>query len=283
MDWALFAIGLLGSPFENVPFSGVTMRQTFHFDSVKVPAARPRMRLVKEHLFTRLLRRPSLQRLFVLDDTLVEYFRELDAPGAEKLTYFADPSDTPLPVSQQVARERLGIPQPECCVLVYGSIDHRKGIPRLLRWLADEPTASSTYLLVAGRQAEDVKPLFSGEEARQLVAEKRLHVYDRFIEPEEESTFFSAADVVWLAYSSSDLMSSVLVKAALHRKVVLYSPRGLIGRYVDRHGSPPQDQHKHSCAVALSTPPEGLRVREFASAERIPDHSWNAALEVIYR
>ena len=56
-----------------------------------------------------------------------------------------------------------------------------------------------------------------------------------------ESLYFSAADIVWVAYPNFQLMSSVLVKAAQAETNILYYDKGLISYFANKYGNTLQD------------------------------------------
>ena len=73
LDYCANAIALLGSPFGVTPWSGIVMRQAFHFREAGVKGNETSLRWVKHRLFKRLLRSQYLRSLFTLDESLVKY------------------------------------------------------------------------------------------------------------------------------------------------------------------------------------------------------------------
>jgi hypothetical protein len=283
LDWSLFAISLLGSPFEATEFAGITMRQRFHFKSVGIGAADDRLAFAKELLFRRLLRIPSLSKVLTIDETLVEYFARLDGPGERKIFFFPDPSDANTRLSREEARNRLSLPADACVVLVYGYLDARKAIDRLLDWLTSDSVPRTAILLAVGNQADDVQALFDEGPGRSMLTERRLRLIRKFVSEEEEAMFFRASDLVWLAYDKFELMSGALVRAAQHGLAVVFEDRGLIAHYARKYGR----EHRAAgvCQPLFATVPSGLTVRTFNRADygaSIPDHSWANAIALIY-
>lgn len=281
LDWTLFAMSIRGAPFDGTPFSGITMRQRFHFQASGVPAANGRLHTVKEYLFRRLLRDRTLDTIFTNDETLPGFFRNTRV--ADKVVHIPDPSDVRPTPSRTEARGRLGIPADACVVLAYGYLDARKGMPDLLAWIAGADSASGACLLLVGQQGPEVRALLSTAPARRLADEGRLFVRDAFVPEEEEPLYFGAADVVWLAYNQFEMMSGVLVKAAQYGRMVVFREVGLIAHYAERYGG--RVTVTERCASLLATAPAGLDVRTFQEGRRartLPDHSWSHALQLIY-
>ncbi len=284
LDTALFAISVLGSPFSDTAFAGLTMRQRFHLRELGVNVATARGTWMKRRLFLRLLRVKGLKRVFVIDDTLETYVRLKHRPLAGKLHFVPDPSAPPVVTSKEVARVALGLPGSAWIVLVFGYIDSRKGVSRLLQWVGSCAVGPSAHVLLAGTLSKDIERLLTGEPARSLLLQKRLWVMNRYIDLDEEQLVYSAVDVVWLGYEQVELMSGVLVKAAQFRKVVLFADYGLIGRYSTRYGSTGNSASPE--AAVISKLPEGIEMRSFAQrvsvSDPLPDHSWENACRAIF-
>ena len=283
VDWALFAITVLGSPFERTFFSGITMRQRFHFHELGIRAAHDKLNPAKGKLFRRFLRIPTLKTVFTLDETLPEYLLRTGAKGAEKVVHLPDPSDVKLDISRQEARSTLGLPNEACVVLVYGHLNFRKGIPRLVEWLSGDAVPQSVHLVAVGTQSTDVEALLASGAARRMEKEARIHAVNRFVSDEDGEIFFRAAELVWLAYDNFDLMSGILVRAAQHGLAVVFHDRGLISRYAQKYGRAVQGDD--ACSALLSTVPSDLMVRKFDHKDRgrsLPDHSWANVLDRIY-
>ena len=55
LDYCLYAIGLLGSPFSGCPWVGLAMRPSFHYQEMGVIAPKPSLARLKKALFFRML------------------------------------------------------------------------------------------------------------------------------------------------------------------------------------------------------------------------------------
>jgi hypothetical protein len=283
LDRALFAVSILGSPFGTTPFGGITLRQRFHLREAGVTSGGGNAHSLRRALFLRLLRTKSLRVLHVIDDTLEAYVRKRYPALAEKVRFIPDPIVPVDAVDAADARRALLLPAGAPLILVYGYIDVRKGVARLLRWLADSAGESKAHVLIAGALTEDMESLFSGSAARELRSQDRLWVMDRYIDPRDEPLVFCAADYVWLGYENVELMSGVMIKAAQFHKAVLFDDYGLIGWYAKRFG---MERAADDGAPQLAKPPEGIEVRFFPAerptSDRLPDHSWENACNSIF-
>ena len=279
LDYGLFALALLGSPFGSCRFAGITMRQRFHFPEMGVRGVARSGNRWRRRLFGRLLALPTLDRVYVIDDSLPEYFSARAPLLAHKLVYLPDPSDPARPVERFVARTALGLPASVRLVLLYGYIEARKGVAELLDWAAASDDASDLHIVLAGRVDRDARALVDGAAAARLRSAGRLHLIDRYVTADEEQQLLSAADWVWLAYRDFELMSGVLVKAAQHGLGVLFRDVGLIGRYARRHAAPVE-------RAGLPRLPGGVELRTFADRSGpvvpLPDHSWEHACRIVF-
>jgi glycosyltransferase involved in cell wall biosynthesis len=225
VDYFLYALPLMGSPFGSMPWVGITMRATFHHHEAGVRAPRrPLVNAAKAQLFRRALRTEGLRTLLTIDPTLGDWWAKHAEPDSAAVQYLADPSpDTPKPDPLH-ARQRLGLTLYGQHVLVYGAISERKGIFELIDALtarSDAPT-----LIIAGAQDMAVRAPLKRRLAQ--LAQPPI-VLDRFISSEMEADLFSACDVVWLGYKGHYGMSGVLVQAYRSGTPLIATADGLIG------------------------------------------------------
>jgi glycosyltransferase involved in cell wall biosynthesis len=263
LDYFLYALPLLGSPFDSVPWVGITMRATFHHHEAGVRAPRrPLVNAIKAQLFRRALRTEGLRSLLTIDPTLGDWYVAHAGPDDASVQYLPDPCpDTP-PADLQLARERLGLTQYGQHVLVYGAISERKGVFELIDALAarvDAPT-----LVLAGAQDMEVR-----ESLRRRLAQLTPApiVLDRFISNETERDLFAACDVVWLGYKGHYGMSGVLVQAYRSGTPLIATADGLIGWFCrdGELGPVIDDLSPDAINQALDTTLESFSVRPRAT------------------
>lgn len=228
VDYFLYALPFLGSPFGETPWIGITMRATFHHRKVGVKAPDQKVvNTVKSFLFRQAMRAPGIRALLSIDPTLPEWSaRALGSRGAA-IRYLADPFPDARADDPERARERLrlsGGPH----LLVYGSITERKGVRELVAALEQmsKDGRQAPTLVVAGEQDVDTRD-FLGVHADRLTPPPVL--LDLFVTNEMELDLFSACDAVWLGYKGHYGMSGVLVQAYRFKKPVIATADGLIG------------------------------------------------------
>jgi glycosyltransferase involved in cell wall biosynthesis len=235
LDYCLYAIGLIGSPFGGRPWVGVAMRPSFHYRQMGVIAPRTSLAALKKALFFRLLRNWSLRCLLTIDEPLCQYLVARPALAA-KVAFLPEPAEfTDLP-DRNEAKHRLDVPVDRKLVLVYGAVTARKGVRELLRALANPSFPPSVDVLLAGTISPEIHQALADPTIAPLVDQGRVRLLDRFIETREEPLLFSAADIVWLGYRGHYTASGVLVQAANAGRPVIACDEGIIGWQTRRHG-----------------------------------------------
>lgn len=231
VDYCVYALATLGSPFDDVKWSGIAMRPSFHHSHFGIGGKGSGLALrVKQWLFRRLLVSRHLACLIVIDELLVKFYQH-DVVG-QKITLLRDPGDSRCPACAESARGMLKWPKDAQIALVYGSIDMRKGVDELVRVALTECT--DLHLVIAGRQSAGFKQHWqTSPERDRLIREGRLWELDEYVSAEKAALLFSASDIVWLAYRNHAGMSGVLVQAAQSRRPVVVAPGGLMAYHVE--------------------------------------------------
>lgn len=224
VDYFLYALPFLGSPFGTTPWIGITMRSTFHHHQVGVKApARPLVNAVKSGLFRQAVQVRGMRALLSIDPTLPEWSARWLGKRAAEVAYLADPFPDARADDPAQSRARLGLGTGRL-LLVYGSITERKGIRELIAALEHMPDAPT--LVVAGEQDADTREFLLAHRAR---LNPSPVMFDMFVTNEMEHDLFSACDVVWLGYKGHYGMSGVLVQAYRFGRPVVATAEGLIG------------------------------------------------------
>jgi len=237
LDTCTYRIALSGSPFGETPWAGLVMRPSFHYAKMGVKAPVPSLARAREWAFTRLLRTRGLQAVFSIDEALVDYVTRSNPEDPGRLRFLPDPVDSPPIVSMEEGRRTLNLPPKRKVVLLFGSIGVRKGAVALMNAMAISVWPRDVHVLLAGKQLPEIEAYMQEGVARQMVAEGRLHVYNRFLTDYESAAAFAASDIVWCGYVGHYQMSGVLVLAGQWSKPVLACPEGLIGWLTERHGA----------------------------------------------
>ena len=223
VDYCFLSLALLGSPFRNVPWVGITMRADMAGNGIR--------QWVRCMALRRIVRQPSLSRLFTNDprNTDVEFS---EAPG--KFEYLADPVDLAPEGNRQRLRAQLGLVEGQHVLLVFGSLDERKGIAEVLTALDGVPADVSIVALLAGEQMPGIRDLLSAPLASRLERIGRLRLIPRRIEDGEVPDLLAAADSAWVAYSGHVHMSGVMVLAAVAGLPLVVTKTGAIAQVASR-------------------------------------------------
>jgi glycosyltransferase involved in cell wall biosynthesis len=232
VDYCLYALGLLGSPFGECAWTGLAMNPSFHYHHVGVLAPKPRLSGVKKALFFRMLNNRHMRRLLTVDEPLAQYLADR---GVEKATFFPEPADLADLPDAVKAKNQLGLSRDRKTILVYGAISRRKGVFELLAAAADPAFPQLVDVVLAGKIPGDVGAELSRPIHCEMVARGRLKIFDRFVEAGEESLLYAAADMIWLGYQGHYNSSGILIQAAKARKPVIACRDGIIGWQTERH------------------------------------------------
>jgi hypothetical protein len=227
LDYCSYAIGLLGSPFGNTPYSGIVMRPDFHWKEQGVVAPRTDQAGIKRWLFLRLLSQSRLRRLVTIDPSLVDWVRKHCPPGFDRLRLATDPADMRGTADRDQARRYFGLPLHAWVLLLFGSIDMRKGLTDLLAVAGDAAFPAQGVVLIVGRQSAECRALIA--ERGSKLPPGRLVCADRYVDSDEEWMAFAAADCGWLAYENFFGSSGVLAQCEQVGIDVVHRGEGLIG------------------------------------------------------
>ena len=111
-------------------------------------------------------------------------------------------------ISQEQARQRLGIPLQRPVLLFFGIVRPYKGLPVLLDALAMlKRQGQPPFLLVAGEFWEDVQDCRAA--ISRLALEDDVRLENRYIPNEEVDTLFSAADLLVAPYLAGTQSAAV--------------------------------------------------------------------------
>lgn len=256
-DICLYALALQPRPFGKCPWSAIAMRPAFHCYEMGLSESKPGLLIrIKELLFFRLANSHTVGKLCVIDPCLAEYVTARQPNN--RILYLQDPADVNVPaVSREQARCTLELDTTRPVVLLYGAVDWRKGVRELLEAQASLPLEQQPTVVVAGRQAPEIRDWLAGEAWQQAIQQGRLKLLDRFITEEEESLLFCACDAVWLGYRGHLGSSGVLWQALAFERPVIGSDEGLIGWFTRTNalGVSVRISDKEAVADALRTLP----------------------------
>ena len=249
IDYCFHAVAILGSPFKELPWCGISMRLAVPKSDANVKSALPwKWRLAK-----RVLRGPNLKALFVINPSVRDIPTNWCAATLlAKLRYLPDPAEQKINGSRKESRAILGLCDGDVAILVFGLIDERKGIDSLLANLSSQNNLSNYVVILAGKQSAYMHNQMQTSLCVDLLSRKRLIVLDRFLTDAEQSLVFTASDVVWVGYRNHFYMSGVLVLAGRAGLPVIGTTEGEIGRLITEHNLGAVARMDRSAEVTLA-------------------------------
>jgi glycosyltransferase involved in cell wall biosynthesis len=253
VDYCFHVLSILGSPFGALPWCGISMRlQVMQRTDTGAPWLPFKWRIAR-----RILRGAALRALFVINPSIQDLpARWLPRALLAKLQYLPDPAEPPARGSRGESRSSWRILDAQIVILVFGSLDARKGIDSLLAAVTSRAQFDNCVILLAGKLSEDVRGQLRREPSYvSLVEMRRLIVIDRVVTDDELDSVFAAADIVWVGYRSHAYMSGVLALAGRAGIAVLGTSEGEIGRLIakERIGAAARIDRPAEVVAALSS------------------------------
>jgi len=157
----------------------------------------------------------KIDTIFISDEGLRDGARKYP----RQVCYLPDPWDPDefLPCYQEAARRKLEIPSDAVVFLMFGAINERKGADLLLEAIERFPACTVTgklMFLLIGKSTEAIR-LKHNQICGMFPGNVRCLLHDNFVEEQDVSVYFHAADYVMVAYPASFKVSSGGVTRAL--------------------------------------------------------------------
>lgn len=221
-----------------VRISGIYFRPSFYYHSAgRGPRTLRTLAddVQKRGLLWLALRNPHVDTLFTLDPYAVGPVRRLGAravalPEAVEAGVVSDEAP-------HATRERLGIEAGRRLMLLFGSLDPRKGVRELLQALASLPDhmLGRGALVMAGESVAVQRDVAAAVEALRAHSALQIVHLDTFVPDAEMHRLFAASDLVLLPYQRHVGSSGVLVRAAAAGVPVLGQDYGMMGALLDEY------------------------------------------------
>ena len=229
IDYCFYAFAILGSPFKDLPWCAISMRLAVPKNASNCSAPLPwKWRLAK-----RVLGAKNIKALFDINPSVQDVpAKWLSAALLSKLRYLPDPAEYEAAASRTETRASLGLSDADVAILVFGSIDERKGVDSLLSNLSSHSNLGNYVVIMAGKQSVCVQRQMQTAPCRDMLSRKRMIVIDRFLPDAEQNIVFTASDVAWVGYRNHRYMSGVLVLAGRAGLPIVGTPEGEIGRLI---------------------------------------------------
>ena len=184
-------------------------------------------------------------------------------------------------IDPATARARLGV-NCERVLLFFGFIREYKGLRYLLRSLPLILNRFRVHLLVAGESWEDLRPY--RELMEKLHLEERVTLHARYIPDEMVATYFAAADLVVVPYTSAT-QSGIVQLAHGFRKPVVVGKVGGIPEAVEQGRTgylvPPRNPEAIAEAVIHFFSSAGGSTMAGNIEDRLREHSWERLAEAV--
>ncbi|HVS97239.1 MAG TPA: hypothetical protein VHE54_12180 [Puia sp.] len=231
IDWYQVAIGLSSRP----PFkiTGIYFRP-FHLIPTRGAGLKSSLRSLVYHLKKRLLFHilrinRKVEPLFLLNDRMAgvrypSWFRYLPDPVFDAGGGAATQRSASI-------RGQFDIPQGAHIILAFGAMGARKNIGNIVSAYQQATFDGKTVLLIAGKVRADYRAAFNraiDSFSGNMDPNKRLIVFDSFVDEEHIDLYFSEAGTILLCYSKFYGSSGLMGKAAQHRKTCIVPDRGLL-------------------------------------------------------
>jgi glycosyltransferase involved in cell wall biosynthesis len=252
VDYCFHALSILGAPFLDIPWCGISMRLSISNLPMGIHSQLPwKWRMAK-----RLLSTSSLKALFVINPSVNDVPPTWYTPRElSKLRYLPDPPECEVTGSRCESRTMLGLTNEKVAILVFGSIDERKGVDSLVAAVASQADLANFVVILAGMQSAEIRRELTAPLYARQISQHRLIVLDRFVGDAELGGLLAASDVVWVGYRNHIYMSGVLVLAGKAGLPVVGSMEGEIGRLISKHaiGALARIEQPAEVAIALRT------------------------------
>jgi len=225
--WRRAAMGILPPARLRGRMGGIYHRPRF----MVAPRWSPN-RWLKKMGFRRLLRDGWLRQLLFLDEYLARDCRS-EFPSAP-IAFLPDPCPEDFNGDTQIARRYLGVPSGRRVFLCYGTGARRKGLHLAVAAFRELPPTDPAFLLCVGQQNPTGQ---TADGLKQLEAQGRAQLINRYVSVAEEKLCFAACDLVLLPYVGHFGISGVLSQAMAAGKPVIASDEQLLGRLVREHNA----------------------------------------------
>jgi hypothetical protein len=223
------ALCLFGDPFCNVNFSGIYVNPKFHLTKYNLGVA-GRYNFIAKFFFKKLLLINNLKNILTNDQFFVDYTAKNKFINSKKIRILHEPREFSHYFKKGYSRKILKLPKENFFILVYGALKETKGIIELSTALRDDRINKKASIILAGDQDKKIKNFLKSDLAKFLIKNKKLFIFKDFQNDKEESTLFSASDIVWVGYQKKfPFLSGVLYQASIKKLPIIASSHGIIG------------------------------------------------------
>lgn len=244
LDILFYNFGLLKfNPFSllrtNAKIQGILFRGAYAYNDVPLTVSN----FLKGIIAPIIVNFGPFSRILCVDELIYAYLeRRVSKSKENRITLCPTPNFISQPVDsiseRNSARNNLGL---QCdndakIVGVFGLLDNRKGVDLLIKAFLKRGPNPKEYLLLAGRQREEIKLLMDTILKKRINGTSQIIEINRFLSQQELCLAISAVDVVAVAYPRHIGSSGILLEAAAANKPILGSKFGWIGYVIEKFG-----------------------------------------------
>lgn len=236
LDYCDKVISILGSPFGKQDFSCIYVTLSFHRFNIGISNFKY-LDFLYKYLFNSIYKINTLKKIFIIDDSFFYYLKKNNLTKKyKKLVYLPDPVEISNNILNKDNLETFKPNFKKFTILVYGTLNFKKGIKQLLDGLLYDNN-QNIQILIAGRADLETEKLITDNTYKCLFTNKQIIYLNRFITNEEEYEIFNSVDVVWVGYVGDFSGSSgVYYQASLYGKPVISRDTGYLG-WITRQNS----------------------------------------------
>lgn len=222
----------------NLSVRGILFEPYMHFRERKGNVWFYMRHVLRSYVFQRFSTylNPNIHKLFILNDK--KCITGMNKHIKDIFCFLPDPIDNEI---QNVAPENVerivlkyGIRPDKKNLLLFGSIDNRKNLTKILNSLILLPKAirDHVHLIIAGKFLQEMKETYVSQ-IEKCIGEVSIVYYDEFVADEEREVLFQYCDLVLMPYINFYSSSGILGHTIKHNKNVIASNSGLVGRIVN--------------------------------------------------
>jgi glycosyltransferase involved in cell wall biosynthesis len=229
LDYCDKIISILGSPFGKHEFSCIYVTLSFHRFKIGISNFKF-LDFLYKYIFNRIYKISTLKKIFIIDETFFFYLKKYNLSNRyKKLVYLPDPVEISNNIYNKSNFEAYKSTIKKFTILVYGTLNFKKGIKQLFDGLLYNNNLN-IQLLIAGRADLETDNLINNTIYKSLFTNKQIIYLNRFILNEEEYEIFNSVDAVWVGYVDDFSGSSgVYHQASLYGKPVISKESGYLG------------------------------------------------------
>ena len=225
---------IMGSPFENVKFSGILINPNIikkHIFDFK--------NLINYLFFKKILKSKNLTKIAITNPIVYKKINGDKLYKLQLLNEISSTSNAKRKFTKKIIKsfkEKFSIKENDIVLLVYGSIRLEKGIGYIVEALQNINLSNTIKIIIAGKQNKEFSHYIKNLLNKKPFLSKKIIIYNKIVSDYEEKLFFKISDYVWVGYNKNFLGSSAVLFLSSFMKIpVIGGNAGLIGYYIKKY------------------------------------------------